>query len=144
MSGLGDDAPAADVESVKSDQGNDHDERPGEFLARRRKTIAVSAITVSPELALVDPELRAQAIASLPLPAPPVFFRGARDERPRPDVSPVATSRPSSEDSEIQTGRSTLIAVPVYLAGSLVTSFVFGVAFVATVAAVVLLVNALG
>lgn len=101
---------------------------------------AGSALPVSPELALVDPQLRAQAIASLDadrLRVAPV----AKTETVLPAESRYSAM---AEDGELGDRRSMMVAVPVYLAGSLVTSFVFGVAFVATIAAVIVLLNALG
>jgi hypothetical protein len=98
---------------------------------------------VSPELALIDPVLRAQAIASLPGRVGPEPFFRALGVPPEPIRHAVAVRSPQS-DARDDKQRSMVLMVPLYLAGSLVTSFVFGVAFIATITAVIVLLNELG
>jgi hypothetical protein len=47
-------------------------------------------------------------------------------------------------DEEPGTRRSVLFTVPMHLAGSLITSFVFALAFIATITAVIVAMNELG
>jgi hypothetical protein len=104
----------------------------------------VSTTPISPELALVDPVLRAEAIAALPPLGPSGFAPRVPDPPARPQVRALEPARRSDEAPVVQRRRSILVAAPAYLAGSLVTSLVFGIAFIATIAGVVLLLNAIG
>jgi len=81
--------------------------------------------TMSPELALVDPELRAEAVARLP----PIYVNAFLDVRARP-----IEQRPSFS----------LSAVLAYLLLAVVRTVVFEVAVFIGVFAVVLLASLIG
>jgi len=100
-------------------------------MARRRALAGVepappkngpSMSTVSPELALVDPDLRASAIAGLPSLRPFAFL----ELRPLPALAPQV---PRAQ------------AVGVYVAVALTRTLVVNAAVVVAVALLVLLVN---
>jgi len=87
--------------------------------------------TMSPELALVDPELRADAVARLP----PIYANAFLDfpalpVEPRPAPRAAAAPRAS--------------AALAYLALALARTFVFEAAVFAAVAVVVLLISLVG
>jgi hypothetical protein len=86
------------------------------------------ARVVSPELALVDGELRAEAIAALPPVTPYAFL----ERRPAP-ASPVEAPRPPAP--------SVALAGLAYLAQAVVRTCVFNALVFVGVALVVLLVN---
>jgi len=88
-----------------------------------------SARVVSPELALVDSELRAEAIAALPPLAPYAFL----ERRPEPAPPPVEAPRPQAP--------SLALAGLAYLAQAVVRTCVFNAVVFVGVALVVLLVN---
>jgi hypothetical protein len=81
--------------------------------------------TMSPELALVDPELRADAVARLP----PIYVNAFLEFAPAPSALAVAR-RPVAPK---------LSAVLAYLVLALARTFVFEAAVFAVVALVVLL-----
>jgi hypothetical protein len=78
--------------------------------------------TMSPELALVDPELRADAVARLP----PIYVNAFLEVRPRP-VEPRTSVRPS--------------AALAYLLIALVRTAIFEAVVFAAIFIVVLLAN---
>jgi hypothetical protein len=84
--------------------------------------------TMSPELALVDPELRAHAVASLP----PIYVNAFLEVRP----SPIAPSRPAARRQSVSPS-----AALAYLLVAIVRTLVFEVVVFAAVFAVVLLAN---
>ena len=79
--------------------------------------------TMSPELALVDPELRADAVARLP----PIYVNAFLEVRPHPVEHRMASGRPS--------------AALAYLLVAVVRTALFEVVVFAAVFAVVLLAN---
>lgn len=83
--------------------------------------------TMSPELALIDPELRADAVASLP----PIYVNAFLEVRPR--VLPQPSERRASS-----TRTSAALA---YLLVAVVRTLVFEAVVFAAVFAVVLLAN---
>jgi hypothetical protein len=117
--------------------GSDFDDEPGVLEQ------VSAAGPVSPELALIDPVLRAQAIASYAAPLESRAVSRAVDRPAEPGRhTPVVHG--SQRDDESEEHRSMLFMVPMYLAGSLITSFVFGIALIATMTAVIVLLNELG
>jgi hypothetical protein len=83
--------------------------------------------TMSPELALVDPELRAEAVARLP----PIYVNAFLEFAPAPPV-PAVPRRPAPTRAS---------AALTYLALALVRTFVFEAAIFAAIAIVVLLAS---
>jgi hypothetical protein len=79
--------------------------------------------TMSPELALVDPELRADAVGRLP----PIYVNAFLEVRAAPIVDRRTSVRPS--------------AALVYLAAAIVRTCVFDAVLFASVATCVLLAN---
>jgi hypothetical protein len=102
-----------------------------------------AAEPVSPELALIDPVLRAQSIALFLARVGPEPFLRPIDPPPEP-IGQVAEPTTPQLDALVEKQRSVLFMVPLHLAGSLITSFVFGVAFITTIAAVIVLLNVFG
>jgi hypothetical protein len=87
--------------------------------------------TMSPELALVDPELRAEAVARLP----PIYVNAFLDF---PEVSALPVAQPAVRTTGFRPG-----AALAYLALSITRTALFDLVVFASVFAVVLLASAI-
>jgi hypothetical protein len=109
-------------------------ERPPPPAPRPRRR---PELVVSPELALVDPELRAEALARLPRLRPYEFLERQREPLPEPPwffaPSPAAPYVPPRPN--------VAVAAAAYLAAAILRTCAFNALVFVGVAAVVLLVN---
>jgi hypothetical protein len=103
------------------------------------RPLADQALLVSPELALVDDELRRDAVALLPELRPYDFLEQLRETRPPLVWAPV---EPYREEEPAESRHPHLaVAVAAYLATAVVRTVAFNVVVFACIALVVLIVN---
>jgi hypothetical protein len=97
---------------------------------------------ISPELALVDPSLRAEAVAGLPPLEPFDFLRFSRRPPALADFGFLADHEDSDQGSTWRP--PLLLAASVYAVSSLARVVVMDGLFVLALAAAVVLLNAIG